>query len=52
MARTDQPTRDELLDAPCWSAREVLELIGLVWSTRPRDGLRVLEDSALDMVNR
>ena len=45
-------TRDELLDAVCWSARDVLELIGHVRAAKPRDGLRMLEDALLDMVER
>ena len=45
-------TRDELLDAACWSARDVLELIGNVRAAKPRDGLRMLEDALLDMVER
>lgn len=43
---------DELLDVPCWSAREVLELIGHVRAAKPRDGLRMLEDAVMDMVER
>ena len=45
-------TRDELLDAVCWSARDVLELIGHVRAAKPRDGLRMLEDALLDMVEQ
>lgn len=42
----------DLLDVPCYSARDVLELIHLVRELKPRDGLRVLEDAVLDMVER
>ena len=40
---TTPATRDELLDAVCWSARDVLELICHVRAAKPRDGLRMLE---------
>ena len=43
---------DGLLDEPCWSARDVLELIGHVRGIKPRDGLRVLEDCIFDLVER
>ena len=49
---TTTATRDELLDAVCWSARDVLELIGHVRAAKPRDGLRMLENALLDMVER
>ena len=52
MTMIDRPTRDELLDAVCWSARDVLDLIGHVRAAKPRDGLRMLEDALLDMVER
>lgn len=48
----DDPSTTEMLDAVCWSARDVLVLIGHVRGVRPRDGLRVLEDSVLDLVGR
>ena len=48
----DRLPRDELLDSVCWSARDVLELIGHVRGIKPRDGLRVLEDCIFDLVER
>lgn len=48
----DNPDETDLLDTVCYSARDVLVLIGHVRGIRPRDGLRVLEDSLLDMVGR
>lgn len=35
-----------------FSVRELLVLIGHVRGTKPRDGLRALEDSLLDLVER
>lgn len=40
------------LDAPCFSARDILELCTLIRDLKPRDGLRTLEDSILDLTNR
>lgn len=48
----DDPSTTDLLDAACWSARDLLELIGHVRAAKPRDGLRMLEDAVLDMVGR
>ena len=48
----DDPSTTDLLDAACWSARDLLELIGHVRAAKPRDGLRMLEDAVMDMVGR
>ena len=42
-------TEDEL-DLTCWSARDLLTLVGAIRDTRPRDGLRALEDALIDRV--
>lgn len=49
---TTTASHDELLDAVCWSARDVLELIGHVRAAKPRDGLRMLEDCIFDLARR
>lgn len=49
MTMIDQP---DPLDAVCWSARDLLELIGHVRAAKPRDGLRMLDDAVMDMVGR
>lgn len=41
---------DDVLDLECLSARDLLALIAGVRETKPRDGLRALEDAVLDMV--
>jgi hypothetical protein len=38
------------LDLACHSARDFLALIHAVRETKPRDGLRALEDALLDLV--
>ena len=48
----DDPSTTDLLDAACWSARDLLELTGHVRAAKPRDGLRMLDDAVLDMVGR
>ena len=40
---------DDLLDLRCLSTRDVLELVAAVRETKPRDGLRALEDALLDV---
>lgn len=42
----------DALDLDCHSVRDMLELIGTVRDTHPRDGLRALEDALLDLVGR
>jgi hypothetical protein len=42
----------EALDEECYSTRDFLHLIAFVRDTRPRDGLRALEDALLDLVGR
>ena len=42
-------TTSDLLDEPI-TVRDVPTLAGLVRDTRPRDGLRALEDALLDLV--
>ena len=48
----DDPSTTDLLDAACWSARDLLELIGHVRAAKPRDGLRMLEDCVFDLTER
>ena len=52
MTMIDQPDTTDPLDAVCWSARDLLELIGHARAAKPRDGLRMLDDAVLDMVGR
>lgn len=40
----------EALDLDVHSVRDMLELIGHVRDTKPRDGLRALEDALLDLI--
>ena len=40
---------EPLLDEPI-TVREAITIAGLVRDTRPRDGLRALEDALLDLV--
>lgn len=42
----------DALDLDCHSLRDILELIGAVRETKPRDPLRALEDALLDLVGR
>jgi hypothetical protein len=42
----------EALDMECYSTRDFLHLIAFVRDTKPRDGLRALEDALLDLVGR
>ena len=42
----------DALDIDCHSVRDILELISTVRETKPRDGLRALEDALLDLVGR
>lgn len=44
-------TTTDMLDTPM-TARDFLHLIGHVRDTKPRDGLRALEDAVLDVVAR
>ena len=43
-------TEQEILDLDCLSIRNILELIGGLRQTNPRDPLRALEDILLDQV--
>lgn len=43
---------DNPLDLECYSVRDLLSLIGAVRDTKPRDGLRALEDALLDLMGR
>lgn len=42
-------TTTDMLDTPM-TARDFLHLIGHIRDTKPRDGLRALEDAVLDVV--
>lgn len=41
----------EALDEPL-TVRDMLQLVGLVRDTKPRDGLRAVEDALLDLVGK
>lgn len=41
-----------MLDVPCFSARDLLALVGHVRDTKPRHPLRAIEDALLDLVDK
>lgn len=49
---TSETRPDDLLDIPCMTPRDVLELVALVRDTKPRDGLRAMEDALLELIEK